>query len=120
MSQKARKKMARPAATHAGRGAPSSRAPLKMKIREERRKASLTPTGFSPQTLLSSANPTKGTRGIHRLPFRRGQFEAKVQREYVSLRSPGWISIEHIQGEDRAVALCSLYSNVSRHAVRSL
>jgi RND family efflux transporter MFP subunit len=38
----------------------------------------------------------------------------------VSLRSPGWISIEHIQGEDRAVALCSLYPTVSRNAVRSL
>jgi RND family efflux transporter MFP subunit len=38
----------------------------------------------------------------------------------VSLRSPGWISIEHIQGEDRAVALCSVHSNVSRNAVRSL
>jgi len=31
-----------------------------------------------------------------------------------------WISIEHIQGEDRAVALCSLYPTVSRNAVHSL
>jgi membrane fusion protein, multidrug efflux system len=38
----------------------------------------------------------------------------------VSLRSLGWISIEHIQGEDRAVALCSLYPTVSRNAVCSL
>ena len=36
------------------------------------------------------------------------------------MRSPGWISIEHIQGEDRAMALCSLHSNVSRNAVRGL
>ena len=43
-----------------------------------------------------------------------------MQREYVSLRSPGWILIEHIQGEDRAVALCSIYPTVSRNAVRSL
>jgi len=43
-----------------------------------------------------------------------------MQREYVSLRSLGWISIEHIQGEDRAVALCSIYPTVSRNAVRSL
>jgi RND family efflux transporter MFP subunit len=43
-----------------------------------------------------------------------------VQRAYVSLRSPGWISIEHIRGEDRAVALCSIHPTVSRNAVRSL
>ena len=52
--------MARPTATHAEREAPSSRAVLKMKIREERRKASPTPTGFSPKTLLSSGKSYQG------------------------------------------------------------
>src|ERR1700756_5373354 len=81
MSQKARKRTARPATTHAGRGAPSSRALFKMKNREERRNASATPTGFSPETLLSSVGLTKGTRGIHRLPFLREHSAAKIQRK---------------------------------------
>jgi RND family efflux transporter MFP subunit len=38
----------------------------------------------------------------------------------VSLRSLGWISIEHIQGGDRAVALCSIYPTVNRNTARSL
>ena len=36
------------------------------------------------------------------------------------MRALGWISIEHIQGEDRAVALCSISPNTSRRAARSL
>ena len=54
------------------------------------------------------------------MPFQHGQFEARVQREYVSSLSPGWISIEHIQGEDRAVALCSVSMKAGRNAARSL